>query len=499
MMRHISYCIAAAVLAALASCSPKPPADAKDADAPAVLRPDYAGVTVPSNIAPLNFEIVGDYEQSLAVLHAPGGEECCARGPIVRIGEKKWRSMLQKAKGSKIEVDCYTKQRGVWQKHPPFEIIVSEDTIDPYIAYRLIEPSYISFEKVWIKQRCLENFDERDIYNSFNLSKEESGQCVNCHSFQDYNRGGNMQMHLRVGKGGTLVAYNGCTRKVNLKTPSTISAGVYPSWHPTEPLIAYSVNETSQNFHSAHTNKVEVQDAKSDLVLYDPQANTIEFIANDSTELETFPQWSPDGKWLYYVSATVPVLSESEMTKHQAYNYKDFKYNIYRRPFDASSRQFGPVDTVFDASAIGKSATHPRVSPDGRYLMFTLGEYGTFHIWHKDADLYLMDLATGQIRPMAEINSPDVESYHSFSSNGRWVVFSSRRDDGSYTRLYIAGFGEDGHATKPFVIPQKDPRSNDRLFRSYNVPEFMAKPVDIGKMEIINAIDCEPEAATFKQ
>lgn len=307
-----------------------------------------------------------------------------------------------------------------------------------------------------------------------------------------------MQMHLRVGKGGTLVVRDGEAHKVNLKTPSTISAGVYPSWHPTEPLIAYSVNETSQNFHSIHTNKVEVQDAKSDLVLYDPAANTITHISNDSTELETFPSWSPDGKWLYYVSASVPPMTDEDMARYQSYNYKDFKYNIYRRPFDAASRRFGPVDTVFMASAIGMSATHPRVSPDGRFLLFTLGEYGTFHIWHRDADLYLMDLASGEVRPMAELNSGNVESYHSFSSSGRWIVFSSRRDDGSYTRLYFAHFGEDGHASKPFVLPQKDPRANERLFRSYNVPEFMVAPVSLSKREMLKAISQEPAIASYE-
>lgn len=496
-MRILSY-IAAAMLAVLASCGITPPSDAVATDTPIDIYPDYAGVTVPCNIAPLNFEITTDAEQSIATFHIDGRDEYCAAGPVVQISEKKWRKMLEQAKGGKIEVDCYTKTAGKWQRHPAFDICVSDSEIDPFVAYRLIEPSYISFEKVWIKQRCLENFDESDIYNSFNLSREEEGQCVNCHSFQDYNRGGNMQMHLRVGHGGTLVVKDGEARKVNLKTPSTISAGVYPSWHPTLPLIAYSVNETSQNFHSTHTNKVEVQDAKSDLVLYDVEGNTLSFIACDSAELETFPSWSPDGKWLYYVSAIVPQLSDDEMARYQSFNYKDFKYNIFRRSFDPATRQFGPADTVFMASEIGKSATHPRVSPDGRFLMFTLGEYGTFHIWHKDADLYILDLQDGGVRPMDELNSPDVESYHSFASGGRWVVFSSRRDDGSYTRLYIAHIDDNGVATKPFLLPQKDPRANERLFRSYNVPEFMAQPVDLSKTEMIGAIDSEPAQATFK-
>ena len=111
--------------------------------------------------------------------------------------------------------------------------------------------------------------------------------------------------------------------------------------------------------------------------------------------------------------------------------------------------------------------------------MFTLGEFGVFHIWHKDADLYLMDLRTRQVRPMTEINSDDVESYHSWSSNGRWVVFSSRRYDGNYTRPFIAYIDKNGKGRKPFELPQEVPDMHRRFMRSYNIPEFMNGPVEI--------------------
>lgn len=111
-----------------------------------------------------------------------------------------------------------------------------------------------------------------------------------------------------------------------------------------------------------------------------------------------------------------------------------------RIPFDAETMTFGSPDTVYNAAMRRRSATFPRVSPDGNYLLFTEADYGTFHIWHKSADLYLMNLRTKSVRPLEEVNSRDVESYHSWSSNGRWIVFSSRRDDGSYTRPYIAWF-----------------------------------------------------------
>ena len=89
--------------------------------------------------------------------------------------------------------------------------------------------------------------------------------------------------------------------------------------------------------------------------------------------------------------------------------------------------------------------------------MFTLASYGNFSIWHKDADLYLMDLLTGETKPLTVANSDDVESYHSWSSNGKWFIFGSRREDGLYARLYIAHLDEQGNASKPFLLPQEDP------------------------------------------
>ena len=165
-------------------------------------------------------------------------------------------------------------------------------------------------------------------------------------------------------------------------------------------------------------------------------------LSNDGTAgnyYSSWLKWSPDGKYLYYASARFVRKDTIENLDNETIlRYKDIKYNLFRRSFDPASRRIGPPELVFDAAAFGKSATLPRISPDGHYLMFTLGEFGVFHIWHKDADLYLMDLRTRQVRPMTEINSDDVESYHSWSSNGRWVVFSSRRYDGNYTRPYIA-------------------------------------------------------------
>jgi Tol biopolymer transport system component len=275
------------------------------------------------------------------------------------------------------------------------------------------------------------------------------------------------------------VAYDGTIKKINMANDAILSAGVYPTWHPWLPLIVYSTNLTHQSFHSVNPNKVEVFDTQSNLIAYNVKNNEVTNIENEETELDCFPFWAPDGKTLYYCSAHFEYTDTIDQGQEFIMHADDVKYNLYKKSFDPKTWQFGPRELVFAADSLNKSATLPRISPDGRYLMFTLAEYGIFHIWHHDADLWMMDLQTGQTRNMTEINSSDTESYHSWSSNGRWVVFSSRRYDGNYTRPFIAHIDSKGNGSKPFELPCADPDYHRQFLKCYNIPEFMHGPVSI--------------------
>lgn len=441
-MRFIFY-FGLILLLFLSSCSKQVPRDAALQSTPVSIYPDYTALTIPYNIAPLNFEIRQDARQYLTRIYSSQGKEIIMEGKKVCIHPKDWKRLLKENKGDTLYTEIYLKKEEQWMKYPPLKNVIASEPIDQYISYRLIEPSYVTYEEVTINQRNLTSFDEKVIYSNQTLSDGDDGQCVNCHSFQNYNKTGNMQMHIRQRLGGTVIVTGKKVRKVNLKTDSTISAGVYPSWHPTENLIAYSVNTTGQDFHTKDAQKVEVMDYASDLILYDVSKNEVTAIAGEKNEFETFPYWSADGKSLYYVSAHFEQKTDNIDSELAEY-YQQIKYNIYRKPFDIKTRQFGITDTIFMASDYQKSATFPRESPDGKYLLFTLGDFGNFHIWHKSSDLYLMDLTTRAVRALKEVNSPDVESYHSWSSNGRWIIYSTRRDDGSYTRPYIAYFDKRG-------------------------------------------------------
>ncbi len=493
-MKKIRYCCILIMLTALTAChNATVPETFTKVDKTPKIYPDYTDVTVPVNIAPLTFEWDGTCDEIVARLTAGNAEVVCG-GDAVQPSMSEWRELTTQAAGNAIGVEVYTRQGDNWQRYRDFSIHVSKDSIDPYISYRLISPSYVAYEELTLNQRCLENYDEEVMVNNMLCGEEVKGQCVNCHNYQQYNPE-RMQFHARQSYGGTVICYDGKIRKINMKNDSIFSAGVYPTWHPWLPLIVYSTNKTSQVFHTRNLNKIEVFDAGSDLIAYDVEKNEVTNIENDPAEFEVFPFWAPDGKTVYYCSAHFERQDTIDFSTEIIHRAQEVKYNIYKKNFDIDSRTFGPHELVFAADSLDKSATLPRISPDGRFLMFTLGNYGVFHIWHREADLYLLDLKDGSVRAMDEINSQDTESYHSWSSNGRWVVFSSRRDDGNYTRPFIAHIDKDGHGSKPFELPQADPDYHRQFMKSYNIPEFMKGRVEVTPQafaSVLKGSDGEP-------
>lgn len=453
MMKRALTCIAVAALL-LAACTPSNIPSCGEA---APISPDYAGVTVPCNIAPLHFCVQG--ASSARAIYKAGeivmkGGTCLSRG--------KWRRLVNAATGSGIEVSVTAKTEDGWKAYEPFIIFVSPDKIDPYIAYRLIEPGYVKWNEMGIYQRCLESFRETPVITN----KLTDMGCVNCHSFADRDPS-QMLFHSRVECSGTYVVRDGKVEKLNTKTPETISALVYPQWHPSGKFVAFSNNLTKQNFHTTDPNRIEVFDSASDVVVYDVERHEIlsSPLLMSTASFETFPTFSPDGSKLYF--CTADSLAMPRM-------YDQVRYSICSIDFDPSTRRFGDeVDTLYNARLGRLSASFPRVSPDGSYLMYTLSSYGNFSIWHKDADLHMLRTDSGEQCDVQVLNSDDVESFHNWSSNGNWVIFSSRRGDKLYTRLYVAHVDEDGVASKPFIVPQKSPWHDADLMKSYNLPEFI--------------------------
>lgn len=419
-----------ALISALSSCSTVP-GHITEAGCPPPIYPDYIGVTVPDNMASLNFKMAD-------------GREFISETRME--GDTVWTEVTAWEKGSDSAV-----------RYEAFPICISHDPIDPYIAYRLIEPGYESWNDMGIYQRELSSFKEKAIVTN----KANNHGCVNCHSFADGDPD-RFLFHARGAGGGTVFVEGDDVKLINLTQTGAKKQGVYPAWHPSGRYVAFASCKTYQEFLIKGTQPIEVFDLTSDIILMDIQTDSTWCVPglSKTDALETFPTWSPDGNTLYCCSAECDTVASDDWTrKHYALKALDFKEGEF----------IGEPRTVWAKDSA--SVSLPRVKGD--WLLFTVSSYGTFPIWHREADLYLMNLKSGEVSAAAELNSPETESYHSWSSNGRWVVFSSRRDDGRYTRLYIAHFDGEGHFGKPFMLPQENPDFNQWRLQSYNVPDFI--------------------------
>lgn len=496
---YVMSLVAAMLLLSSCAAHPDIPSSSKEAKCLPAIYPDYCNVTIPYNIAPLNFMLPADeYSECVARITTPDGkQQTYGNGVKVQIPEDEWHEMLAASKGKSLKIEVWGKKGDEWLSFNPFDIIVAEDPIDEYLSYRLIEPSYVAWTFMEIAQRNITSFEETQIFNNeiTNINKEK-GQCINCHSYQNY-KTDNMLFHVRLSNAGTVIVNDGKISRVNLKRDYTISSGVYPAWHPTEKLIAFSTNLTRQAFHTLNPNKIEVYDLASDMILYDVKTDSVTVVSNDSTLLEVYPTWSPDGKYLYYCKS-VP-LPEEMADKDIRTTYPKIQYNLYRRSFDVATHNFGDEELVYDAASADKSVTLPRISPDGRYLLFALGQYGCFHSRHHDADIVCIPMEkytgtaltaeTSSPVDMSLVNSDGYsDSYPSWSSNGHWIMVASRRDDDNYSRVYFAYF-KDGKVGKAFLLPQEDPEHNIFLLKSYNRPEFMIEPVKISVDEFSKVFD----------
>ncbi len=465
------------ILIFFVGCKNIVPENIQDIGKTPTINPDYINVTIPFNIAPLNFSVQEEgsfFWVKISSDFPPLNQTIQSSDGIIRIPATYWKKLLQTNRGGRIQIQILAKSTDKKRvmKFKPFSINISEEKIDPYIVYRLIHPGYYNWSDIKIIERSLENFKEKTLIDNQLIAKN----CVNCHSFNNCNSD-RFLIHVRGSRGGTYFIENNHISNVNLKSNS-IAGATYPAWHPDGRFIAFSANEVRQNFYARPPKSIEVYDLYSYLIVYDKKENNITYLTgNDSiVPLQTFPTWSPDGSYLYYCNASFKTKSINKTLDIN--EIMNIRYNLERRSFNPATGSFGKAELIFEASTIGKSVSFPRISPDGKYMVLTLTDFGTFPVWHEEADLYLFNLRNGEYKRL-NLNSNRAESYHGWSSNGKWLVFSSKRMDGRSSVPYFAYIGSWNDIGKPFVLPQSDPTFYKRLLKSFNLPEFIKEEITI--------------------
>ena len=444
--------------------------------------PDYRDTIIPPNIAPLNFVLSEPAERHYVRIHSANGTpvETWGSGPKVVIPLKPWHELLDANRGRQLQLDISIQGKGgQWVTYEPITNTIAREKIDSHLAYRLITPIYNYWRDVGIYQRDLEGFDQSVILHNSSFG----GGCVNCHTFCKSNPA-EMAVNVRAGSkrkvtGGMVVVRDGAVANVvDTKTDFNPIPAIYLAWHPNGKLIAFSSNKITQFFHSIGENR-EVFDHRSDLALYRLESNTVTSCPQISQpdRMETYPTWSPDGRYLYFCGAPqLPIK-----------RYKEVKYDLMRISYNVETDAWGELETVLDSRDTGLSITHPRISPDGRWLMFCMCTHGTFSIYRPDSDLYLMEMKTGKYRRL-DINSDQCESWHCWSSNGRWVVFSSKRRDGLFARPHFSYVDQAGKVYKPILLPQEDPAFYDSFIKTYNVPQFITGRIPVTERDLAKAL-----------
>lgn len=436
------------------------------------LFPDYVGVTIPPNIAPLNFRIQEPAASSYRVeMRSTTGPSIAlsSRSPIIKIPPTAWASLLRANPGQAFYWDISAQRASSdWTRFATVTNRIAREEIDGWLAYRRLKPIFNYYKHLGIYQRNLESFDQKRILEKVQFDEG----CLNCHT--PLNRRPDtfaLDIRAHTGKSPMLLVISNRVARVE-KTMG------YLAWHPSGRLLAFSANKLSLLFHTRGETQ-DVFDANSDLGIYCVDSNTIAFPTAIATpdRNENWPAWSPDGRYLYCSSA-----APQPMRK-----FRQVRYDLMRVSFDLQTGQWGSPELLVSAAETGQSVCQPKSSPDGRWLLVTLCGYGNFPIHQPTSDLFAMNLTTRELRRL-QINSEQADTWHSWSSNSRWVVFSSKRIDGLFARPHFSYVDEHGEFHKPFVLPQEDPSFYGSCLDTFNVPELMQGPVIVRARDLAKAI-----------
>ena len=455
------------------SCTSSPKDIARLGKLPEIY-PDYIGVTIPADIAPLNFNLTDDtFDCMDVVAFGSKGGEIHTHGKWADFDMDDWHQLTEQNKGGKITLTVRVETDGHWAQYDDFDIFVSPYQLDDWgLTYRRIKPGYEVGGDIGIYQRDIHTFDEYAILTETVVP----GRCFNCHTANRTNPD-RITLQRRGEGGGTMIQKDGRQTWVETKTDITKAAGSYSYWHPDGDYVAMAVNSVHQSFFTGTGQRIEVYHRFSDVEVLDTRSN--ELILSPllfTDDLEIFPAFSADGKYIYY-STSKPCRVPAE--------YEKVKCSLCRIAFDAEKGTFGEtVDTLLNGPTTDKSYVLARPSYDGRWLMYCVSSRGNFPVSQDDADLWLMDLKTGESRELKEVNSRQSESFHNWSENSRWFVFSSKREDGMYTKLYLASIDDQGNVSKPFLLPQRNPRKYYlEMMDAYNCPDFTKTKVELDAHE----------------
>jgi len=309
--------------------------------------------------------------------------------------------------------------------------------------------------------------------------------CANCHSFSTDGKTLGMDVDGPAGDKGAyaivpikketvieqkdIISWN----SFEGKPPGQKTIGFLSQVSPDGRYVITTLNESVyvQNFADYRFLQV-FYPTRGILGYYDRETKQIKPLpgADDPRYVHCDPVWTPDGQTIIFARAEArdpyppgyrPAARANDPNEPQ------IQYSLYRIPF--RNGQGGVPEPIPGASHNGMSNTFPKVSPDGRWIVFVKCRNG--QLLRPDSELWIVPTSGGEARRM-RCNTSLMNSWHSFSPNGRWLVFSSKVNT-PYTQMFLTHIDENGNDSPPILIPNSTAAN-----RAVNLPEFVNRPYE---------------------
>lgn len=467
------------------------------------------GAVFPRDFAPPIFRWRdGSYATRWRVtLQLPGGSEAleteCEK-PEWRPGQAEWELVKSRTIGKRARLLVSRLPQGARQAEVEASgtvaFVTSPDPVNAPIFFREV-PLPVGFA---MDNKPLIKWKVGDVSSEAPPRTVLSGMttCANCHSFSADGKTLAMDIDFGADKGAYAIAGIGSEVRIEpaqimswndyRKEDGQPTLGLLSAIAPDGRRVVSTVKETivlkfvpdlfcSQLFFPI----------RGILVAYDLATKTFNRLegAADPGFVQTNPAFSPDGRWLVFARARVPDLPqaglavEGGLSPSTVEEYGDgrrvIRYDLYRMPF--SEGRGGRAEPLPGASMNGKSNYFARFSPDGRWIVFC--QAGSMMLNRPDSELYIMPASGGTPRRLSSNAAGRMNSWHSFSPNGHWLVYASKAG-GPYTQMWLTHIDTDGLDTTPvvldgFVVAE----------RAANIPEFVnLAPGALQKIDIADVI-----------